>query len=166
MYNTYISNWFYLKVSFLHIYRMIFVEDYFCNETYLLFTTNISKTPPFQQRIIIPCFQLQNLIIPLVYSNFSYTMNTYFNSDRELCENTLICFCFIWKKGILILFHIKDSSNCNYPQLWESSSIDIIHSFPLHKGDMKICSNSAKWNLLAIFIYKIIILEHLWSYLY
>ena len=71
-------------------------------------------------------------------------MNTYFNSDRELCENTLICFCFIWKKSILILFHIKDSSNCNYPQLWESSSIDIIHSFPLHYGDMKICSNSAK----------------------
>ena len=26
--------------------------------------------------------------------------------------------------------------------------------------------NSAKWNLLAIFVYKIIILEHLWSYLY
>jgi hypothetical protein len=26
--------------------------------------------------------------------------------------------------------------------------------------------NSAKWNLLAIFVYKIIISEHLWSYLY
>ena len=27
-------------------------------------------------------------------------------------------------------------------------------------------SLSAKWNLLAIFVYKIIISEHLWSYLY
>ena len=26
--------------------------------------------------------------------------------------------------------------------------------------------NSAKWNLLAIFVYKINISEHLWSYLY
>ena len=82
---------------------------------------------------------------------------------------------------------------------------DIIHLFPLQKGDMKICSPEKShispgqrpreiwlfrrwthfhislmqgkwmfystrptfwWNLLAIFVYKIIISEHLWSYLY
>ena len=57
--------------------------------------------------------------------------------------------------------------------------VNTIHLFPLHKGDMKIYAremnvlfhqanilvNSAKGNLFAIFVYKIIISEHLWSYM-
>jgi hypothetical protein len=34
----------------------------------------------------------------------------------------------------------------------------------LHQANVLV--NSAEWNLLAIFVYKIIISEHLWSYLY
>ena len=72
----------------------------------------------------------------------------------------------------LFPLHKGDMKSCLPEKSHISSRVNTFSYLPyarkmnvlFHQANVLV--NSFKWNLLAIFVYKIIILEHLWSYLY
>ena len=165
----------------------MFSQHWRCRETTLLFPPNNIHLFPLHKREIWRLVHPRKVIFPEGNARGKYD---YFEGEHifisPLCKGNEYFippgqrfgeFWSFFQTSLLILWfwyyivkHLKLStyfSTRNWRKhLTAAAVLFLVLIESLFNKSSSISLSSAKWNLLAIFVYKIIISEHLWSYLY
>jgi hypothetical protein len=130
--------------------------------------------------IIIISFSLQDthlICLNYLYSNISVSKMFYFVIKFYMNKliivivilyftNVILYNCFPCIKEIWRFVHPRKVGNMTISRVNKFSYLPYVREMNVLFHQANVLVNSAKWNLLAIFVYQIIISEHLWSYLY